>query len=1495
MQGIRARYGNRHTAIITELGLTKEYRDNFTFKRDPRDTNLGDLGWLNHTQTLDEDFFFDSLHWYNDFINQDDYVLGACLFEVGHSGRFRTHRHLGVDNHGRELAIMQRIQGLSASTPTQIPHGTSAASARVHGMIRQADGTPLHNVTIRLVGDIETLGACRQAVLSLATTDIVWDRTVRGIEGDRWRCYQKYVAQDVAGLPYAIFKDQVVAENPTLAATNNEFVTTQSYTLPRNTITGADVGWDRTISGFSGNRWLCWQKFVAGRVLGLTWTEFAEQVMAQNPHLDANDGNFYAHHTYQVPQNPAYRKLELLEFSDEDGFFAYADLVAGDYRIIVTAPGYEPLERIVAISDDEDLALKLQLRTNTVRPTFQAINKVPIHAEGGRFFQGNQPLPRFVGVNLPHLLYLNDHHSIDQTHGGDLSLDTYLDKTLALGARGVRLFVPHRGSNSSGFSNQEMADRLVHVLEALSARDMYLIPALIDQYHNVSAYPRVMEPYYVDFKNGDPSVKLGPRFFTEGYKSTEYQDYVRTIIQSVPAHLSHTIFCWEIGNELKMEHPGDNPPHTIVGDPVQFVNFNRDMATMIKKFNPHRHMVTTGMISTQHVHLKGKAGLIQQLYAASAIDFLTVHVYYGPQNRPPAQMIPNNEPDFDAALARTFHKPIIVEEAGIHRDNDNFRGRLKADLQRYFKDTHTATGQERQPAAGYMIFRPPFGLIASGKLHADRDILQECLSGVPSMTPIILAGDGHVADAIENQPAVVEHQAARVNKIGIDLNRPINGRQRSEVVSKPHLIAETGVGWVRLNFALQDAASPDDPQWQATYDSIINDFKNAGLRIYGLIGGEAVQLPVERRLLDSVARKTNNGSRGEAEEWLDLYEHNFLQIVKRYGDRITHFESYNEPDNFSIPSVSAAVVHPTWFAHILHRVFHRVKPAFPHIKLISGPLLGHFHHQPSGQAAPTYLRQVYAEGQREFGWHSTGRFPFDGLGYHLYVKPNQQTDFAHGAEHAALMDWETHAQRVRDYYRAFTNAILAVVQENEGAHSPKRLFLSEMGWTNGADNDALLTFHAQSVALGLGLMADDPRVELGFWFCTRDFPDHHFGLFRSGMPLENAKKPAFDTFRAFCTERFGHPQPAQLATKSAAADRSLCALPPMPEPVIRPGLHFGQARAVLMLRKKWVQGTVLRYYFFDQGTDGSYINRPNGSREWVSWVGTEAQKAIVRQAFQTWKAVGISLEFKEVSARGEAEIRIGFQEDDGHWSYIGRDIIDEVGSAHERTMNFDWRPGSINHLDTALHEIGHTLGLAHEHQNPKAGIVWNEEAVYAYFASAPNHWPRDVTEFNIISKINPDDVQGSNWDPNSIMHYAFDAGLIKEPATYAAGLTPVPGLSERDKQWALTFYPPQAKAPATLRPFVAHQLTLHTGEQEDFAITPDATRTYTFSTFGEADVVMVLFEEVNGELRYRTGADDSACEDNAQFQVRLFAGKRYTLRIRVYYNMGGGQTAVMYW
>lgn len=260
---------------------------------------------------------------------------------------------------------------------------------------------------------------------------------------------------------------------------------------------------------------------------------------------------------------------------------------------------------------------------------------------------------------------------------------------------------------------------------------------------------------------------------------------------------------------------------------------------------------------------------------------------------------------------------------------------------------------------------------------------------------------------------------------------------------------------------------------------------------------------------------------------------------------------------------------------------------------------------------------------------------------------------------------------------------------------------------------------------------------------------------------------------------------------------------------------------------------------------------------------------------------------------GEAEIRIGFEKQDGHWSFLGRQILDY--GASKRTMNFDnsdnWK------IDTAIHEIGHTLGLPHEHQNPIAGIVWDEQAIINDLAGFPNFWPESTTRYNILRKIQADAVQGSDWDPDSIMHYSFNAGLIIAPAKYQTQpLVPAPGLSTRDKKWIKFFYP--ALKPASdklLKPFQSHRLKLNPAEQVNFRIEPESNRSYLIQTFGSSDTVMVLFEDSGSDPIFVAGDDDSGYDRNATLDVRLQTGRKYILRIRLYHSHSFGDFGVMMW
>ncbi len=356
-----------------------------------------------------------------------------------------------------------------------------------------------------------------------------------------------------------------------------------------------------------------------------------------------------------------------------------------------------------------------------------------------------------------------------------------------------------------------------------------------------------------------------------------------------------------------------------------------------------------------------------------------------------------------------------------------------------------------------------------------------------------------------------------------------------------------------------------------------------------------------------------------------------------------------------------------------------------------------------------------------------------------------------------------------------------------------------------------------------------------------------------------------------------------------------CELPRVTERIFAPDMNPDRVDLILINGKKWVNGTVLHYYFFDQPTDGETVFLSDGTSEWQTWVGEGAEQDIVREAFKIWKNIGIGLEFKEVDSRSEAEIRIGFMRGNGAWSYVGRDNL-KIG-INKRTMNFGWDLTNPGEVDTALHEIGHAIGFSHEHQNPHAGIEWDEEAVYAALAKPPNNWTREKTFHNIIRKIEPDDVQGSNWDPNSIMHYPFRATLIDAPEPYSKeGIDPIAGLSDRDKVWARTFYKPLKPTDyQKLQVLGSTKLAIAEGEQGNFIIEPDATRNYNIQIFGEADAVMVLFEEVDGTLRYVAGDDDSGTNSNATINWKLFKGRRYVVRIRLFFQDRNDETAVMLW
>jgi hypothetical protein len=120
MEVIRQELGDRHKVVITEAGLARMYKH----------PEGNDVGWLFPEDSVPEESYKESLRWYNQHLLEDDYALGACLFQVGPGGKWVTFRHTGLDNEGRPLTLMEELRALAAepsilATPFDTPAATS--------------------------------------------------------------------------------------------------------------------------------------------------------------------------------------------------------------------------------------------------------------------------------------------------------------------------------------------------------------------------------------------------------------------------------------------------------------------------------------------------------------------------------------------------------------------------------------------------------------------------------------------------------------------------------------------------------------------------------------------------------------------------------------------------------------------------------------------------------------------------------------------------------------------------------------------------------------------------------------------------------------------------------------------------------------------------------------------------------------------------------------------------------------------------------------------------------------------------------------------------------------------------------------------------------------------------------------------------------------------------------------------------------------------------
>jgi len=152
-----------------------------------------------------------------------------------------------------------------------------------------------------------------------------------------------------------------------------------------------------------------------------------------------------------------------------------------------------------------------------------------------------------------------------------------------------------------------------------------------------------------------------------------------------------------------------------------------------------------------------------------------------------------------------------------------------------------------------------------------------------------------------------------------------------------------------------------------------------------------------------------------------------------------------------------------------------------------------------------------------------------------------------------------------------------------------------------------------------------------------------------------------------------------------------------------------------------------------------------------------------------------------------ADIRVSRMVKDGSHSTMGTDSKNVP--SREGTMNLG---GKDLAKKTVLHEFGHALGLLHEHQHPQCPIDFDMEKL-----KQKTGWDEETIRSNFVDIPCRQHTRQQPYDPDSIMHYRVDAGMVSEQSVIMIH-TPIPEpleLSDGDKKMIASMYPPSPQEP----------------------------------------------------------------------------------------------------
>jgi hypothetical protein len=312
-------------------------------------------------------------------------------------------------------------------------------------------------------------------------------------------------------------------------------------------------------------------------------------------------------------------------------------------------------------------------------------------------------------------------------------------------------------------------------------------------------------------------------------------------------------------------------------------------------------------------------------------------------------------------------------------------------------------------------------------------------------------------------------------------------------------LAQSGAGWVRLNFRLGPHAS-DTPAFYAAYDTIVNRLRSRGLQIVGLMSNESWA----GSQADWQANNWENSGGDGYNAYIDQFGYAFARMAAHWEGQIKYWEIWNEPNCWSTnpaPGVyeGCSYIYPSNFAAMLTHCHSQVRYySSIDVQIISGGVFGHdiggFN---TGSAGADYLHSTYDVGINhtgKFAWTMAtyGQYPLDAVGQHIYINQGGSVSTS--------------------WFGTYLDYVRNVITTWEGAGSPKKTWLTEFGWTTDAVSE---TTQSNNLNASFNVIKGRSYVLCALWFQLDDNPpgSMYYGVFRAN----GTKKPSWTKFNTQTT------------------------------------------------------------------------------------------------------------------------------------------------------------------------------------------------------------------------------------------------------------------------------------------------------------------------------------------------------------------------------------------